>query len=33
MPVVNDYTAVLSGSYWNGIEVTGKPVKIGRAHV
>ena len=28
MPVVNDYTALLSGSYWNGIEVTGAPVII-----
>lgn len=26
--VVNDYTALLSGSYWNGIEVTGKPVIV-----
>src|ERR1700722_9641246 len=28
MPVVNDYTALLSGSYWNGIEVTGQPVIV-----
>jgi Ca2+-binding RTX toxin-like protein len=28
MPVVTDYTALLSGSYWNGIEVTGKPVIV-----
>jgi Ca2+-binding RTX toxin-like protein len=28
MPVVNDYTALLSGKYWNGIEVSGKPVII-----
>ena len=28
MPVVNDYTALLSGSYWNGIEVTGTPVIV-----
>ena len=28
MPVVSDYTALLSGSYWNGIEVTGKPVIV-----
>ncbi len=28
MPVVTDYTALLSGSYWNGIEVTGKPAII-----
>jgi hypothetical protein len=25
---VNDYTALLSGSYWNGIEVTGSPVIV-----
>lgn len=25
---VTDYTALLSGSYWNGIEVTGKPVFV-----
>jgi Ca2+-binding RTX toxin-like protein len=28
MPVVDDYTVLLSGSYWNGIEVTGKPVIV-----
>lgn len=28
MPVVNDETALLSGSYWNGIEVTGSPVIV-----
>lgn len=28
MPVVTDYTALLSGDYWNGIEVTGKPVIV-----
>lgn len=28
MPVVNDYTALLSGSSWNGIEVTGAPVIV-----
>ena len=28
MPVVTDYTALLSGSYWNGIEVTGTPVIV-----
>lgn len=28
MPVVNDYTALLSGNYWNGIEVTGAPVVV-----
>jgi O-antigen biosynthesis protein len=28
MPVVNDYTALLSGNYWNGIEVTGSPVIV-----
>ena len=28
MPEVSDYTALLSGSYWNGIEVTGKPVIV-----
>ena len=28
MPVVNDYTALLFGSTWNGIEVTGKPVFV-----
>ena len=28
MPVVSDYTALLSGSYWNGIEVTGNPVIV-----
>ena len=28
MTVVNDYTALLSGKYWNGIEVTGKPVIV-----
>ncbi len=28
MPEVNDYTALLSGSYWNGIEVTGTPVIV-----
>jgi Ca2+-binding RTX toxin-like protein len=28
MPVVADYTALLSGDYWNGIEVTGKPVIV-----
>ena len=28
MPIVTDYTALLSGSYWNGIEVTGRPVIV-----
>ena len=28
MAVVTDYTALLSGDYWNGIEVTGKPVIV-----
>ena len=28
MPVVSDYTALLSGSYWGGIEVIAKPVII-----
>jgi Ca2+-binding RTX toxin-like protein len=28
MPVVTDHTALLSGSYWNGIEVTGRPVIV-----
>ncbi len=28
MAVVTDYTALLSGSYWNGIEVTGRPVIV-----
>jgi Ca2+-binding RTX toxin-like protein len=28
MAVVSDYTALLSGSYWNGIEVTGEPVIV-----
>ncbi|MGE0418313.1 MAG: Hint domain-containing protein [Acetobacteraceae bacterium] len=28
MTVVNDYTALLSGSYWNGIEVTGRPAIV-----
>jgi hypothetical protein len=28
MPVVNDYTALLSGSYWGGIEVTNKPAIV-----
>ncbi len=28
MPVVTDYTALLSGSYWGGIEVTNKPTII-----
>ena len=28
MTVVNDYTALLSGSYWNGIEVAGRPVIV-----
>lgn len=28
MPVVTDYTALLSGDYWTGIEVTGKPVIV-----
>ena len=28
MAVVNDYTALLSGNYWNGIEVTGQPVIV-----
>jgi len=28
MPVVSDYTALLSGSYWNGIEVAGFPVIV-----
>jgi hypothetical protein len=28
MPVVTDYTALISGSSWSGIEVTGKPVIV-----
>ncbi len=28
MVEVTDYTALLSGSYWNGIEITGKPVFV-----
>lgn len=28
MPVVSDYTALLSGDYWNGIEVAGSPVVV-----
>jgi Ca2+-binding RTX toxin-like protein/glycosyltransferase involved in cell wall biosynthesis len=28
MPVVTDYTALLGGDYWNGIEVTGAPVIV-----
>ena len=28
MPTVSDYTALLSGDYWNGIEATGKPVIV-----
>ena len=28
MPVVSDYTALLSGSYWGGIEVTGTPTIV-----
>ncbi|MDR4305509.1 M10 family metallopeptidase C-terminal domain-containing protein [Chelatococcus sambhunathii] len=28
MPVVTDYTALLSGSYWGGIEVTNKPTIV-----
>src|SRR5262245_19339507 len=28
MTVVSDYTALLSGDYWNGIEVTGKPTIV-----
>ena len=28
MPTVSDYTALLGGNYWNGIEVTGKPVIV-----
>ncbi len=28
MPVVTDYTALLSGSYWNGIEAAGAPVIV-----
>ena len=28
MPMVTDYTALLSGSYWGGIEVTGKPTIV-----
>lgn len=28
MPVVTDYTALLSGNYWNGIEVTQAPVIV-----
>ena len=28
MPEVTDYTAILSGNYWNGIEVTGKSTYI-----
>ena len=33
MPVVTDYTALLSGDYWNGIEVTGKPVVVTYGHL
>jgi hypothetical protein len=28
MPVVTDHTALLSGSYWGGIEVTGQPIFV-----
>jgi Ca2+-binding RTX toxin-like protein len=28
MPIVTDFTALLSGKYWNGIEVTGRPVIV-----
>lgn len=28
MPVVDDYSALLSGSYWNGFEVTATPVIV-----
>lgn len=28
MPIVNDYTALLTGSYWGGIEVTNRPTLI-----
>ncbi len=28
MPVVTDHTALLSGSYWGGIEVTGSPIFV-----
>jgi Ca2+-binding RTX toxin-like protein len=28
MPVVTDFTALLSGLYWNGIEVTGRPAIV-----
>ena len=28
MPVVSDYTALLSGSYWGGIEVTSTPTIV-----
>lgn len=28
MPTVTDYTALLSGNYWGGIEVTGKPTIV-----
>lgn len=28
MPTVTDYTALLSGSYWGGIEVTGRPTIV-----
>jgi hypothetical protein len=28
MPVVTDYTALLGGNYWSGIEVTGRPVIV-----
>jgi len=30
MSVITDYTALLSGGYWNGIEVTGAPVVVTR---
>jgi Ca2+-binding RTX toxin-like protein len=28
MPIVTDHTALLGGNYWNGIEVTGRPVIV-----
>jgi hypothetical protein len=28
MPVVTGITALLGGNYWNGIEVTGRPVIV-----
>ena len=28
MPVVTDYTALISGNSWNGIEVSSKPVIV-----